>query len=509
MIGWIIVGVLFIALVVGLIKSAQNWTWVTITALALIFITSVFGGITVSRTLKTRGAWILKDRLNQKLAEEAKASYLEVLNGDPDAISYPPDSHYGLNNKVNLMAIGQGRIWHSGQPVVEGDGIKITFSQTAADGTTGLAAQLKQDMTVYVFSDRSIPIGNEQVSVPVVYVGSYQVTSVDAAGNSAVARPLFITPLSKEEAATPTSSWTLFEKMPGDSRSVFLDEMGIEKYDETQITTYRNALRDKYLTAESVGLDPASKEYEALLDEYTFDGLPMNQIAQWIAAQPDRINENFDPPSMFRATKVNSTEKQEFTVDGSANTVSSGPFDPQGKANDPALHLNRDAVIEKDQEHDVIISKDALIGFTRVDGNQEPGLSGFEEIVDYYYRPLRDYPYSMQEYGEQSIRLNEAIVAINADIAITQEIIENTRAQIDRRADTILKLQSDIGQREKELALITEHGAGLETEVARRKNEIKTLYSQILELYNVLKSGSPDQETRIENSGDSTIVGQR
>ena len=507
MIGWIIVGVLFITLVVGLIKSAQNWTWVTITALALIFVTSVFGGITVSRTLKTRSAWIIKDRLNQDLAEKAHAAYLEVLNGSPDAITFPPDSHYGLNNKVNLMAIGQGRIWRSGQPVVEGDSIKVTFTQTAADGTTGLAAQLKQDMTVYVFSDRSTTIANEQVTVPVQYVGSYQVTSVDATGNSLVAKPLFVTPLSKDEAANPTSSWTLFEKMPGDSRSVFLDEMGITKYDETQISAYRNALRDKYLTAESVGLDPASKEYEALLDEYTFDGLPMNEITKWIGAQPDRINENFDPVSMFRAARVKSNVKQEYKVDGNGNPVSVGPFDQQGLANDPALHLNRDAVVEKDQE--LIISKDTMTGFTRVDGNQELGLTGYEEIVDYYYRPMRDYPYSMQEYGEQSIRLNEAIVAINADIAITREVIENTEAQINRRADTILKLQSDIGRREQELVRITDHGADLEREVARRKNEIQTVYGQIMELYKNLKSRSPDQETRIETFDDSAIVGQK
>ncbi len=504
MIGWIIVGVVFVTLIVGLIKSAQNWTWVTILAVVLVFITSVLGSLTISQTLLTREAWVLKDRLNQRLLNEAQAAYLLLLNGAPDSIGFPADSHHGMNNRVNLMSIGQGRIWHSGQPVVEGDQIKITYTQTAADGTTGLASQLKQDMTVFVFADRSITIEDQPVSVPVQYVGSFLVTAVDAAGNSLLAKPLFVTQLSLEESKTPTSSWTLFEKMPGDSRTVFLDDLGLESFD---ITSFRNALRDKYLTAESVGLAPDSKEYEALLDEYAFDGLPMNEIMQWIASQQGRINENFDPISKFRESRVKSTEKREFEVDGTGNLVSDGPFDQQGRANDPALHYGKNVVVEKDTE--LLISKDVVTGYDRVDGSPEPKMPGVDEIVDYYSRPLRDYPFSIQEYGEQAQRLSEAIESLKADIAITQEVIENTKAQIDRRADMTLKLQSDIGRREQELALITSHGVKLEAEIAKRQQEIRTFYEQIMELYKSSNGSGQNQDTRIPSKDDSAIVSQR
>jgi hypothetical protein len=275
---------------------------------------------------------------------------------------------------------------------------------------------------------------------------------------------------------------------------VFLDDLALTSFD---ITAYRNALRDKYLPAEMVGLDPASEAYESLLDEYAFDGQSMNTIQQWIKSQTGRINDNFDPPLEFQDTLLKFNEKAEFAVDGTGNPVSDGAFDQQGRANDPNLHLGKDVTVNKDQE--VAISAEVVTGYQRPDGSREPGLSttaSVEEIVNYYSRPLRDYPFSLQEFGDQAQQMQEAIDSLKADIAVNEAMIEDTQAQINYRDTLTVKLQSDISRREQELAAINAYHDQLAQEITSRQVQIRTYYEQIMELYN-----SGNQRKAMKNTG--------
>lgn len=501
MLAWIIVGVLFIALIFALIKSAMTWTWIPITTVCLIFITAVLGGYALSYTFKSRSAWIRKADQNAELAEQASSRFNEVMFGPEDSIGYSPDSHQGLNGEVNLMQIGKGRIWEDGQPSNEDGSITVTFSKVGLDGETTVASQMLTDMTVYAFANRSIDTGAESVSLPTWFLGSFSVSSIDSGSNSVTLKPLTIPSASTDEVAEPKSSWSLFERMPGDSRTAFLDDLDLEEF---SISAYRQALRDKYLTPEMVGLEPDSKEYEALLDEYSFDGLSIPEINAWIASQPNRINDNFDPLSVFRETELLFNEKASFRVDGDGNPVTDGPFSQQGEANMADLKLNREAEIPKEQS--VRISTDAArIGYDLADGTNQPPMTSqydAESIVDYYSRPLRDYPYALQVLSELAADARQSIKESEKDVQITQAMIENTNTQLAHRSAVLNRLQQDIAQREQELQAVNALSARLEAELNEKRQTVQTYYEQILEMYGTIRNNAADKSTAIPQPRD-------
>lgn len=504
----LVFAVLAIVLVVTLYKSAANWSWVPIVALVLIFFTSIFAGIVASRTLKTRAAWLKKDLENERLATEALTQRDSALYGPADSIAWTDDSLLGKNHQLNLISIGEGRIWRNGQPTVQGDQIDVAFSPPA-DGSmaTSPASQLKQDMQVFAFAEQGATIDGTLVTVPVQFLGTYLVQSVN--NDVVTMRPLFVTNFSTAEAAAPTTSWTLFEKMPGDYPAAFSEDMEMAEFD---ISAFRDALRTKYLTAESVGLAPESKEYEALLDEFTFDGLSMNVIQNWIDTQQGRINDQFDPPDTDKNTLVRFTARSgAFEVDGSANPVTDGVFDPDGLANDPNLHIGSDVTFNQDDE--LLASTEYIeMGFDLADGNPQPPMVDSEPaevIVQYYARPLRDYPFALKELNSQAKRMQEVIDEMKADIEVSQAMIESTANQISTRDALTAKLQSDISRRQQELSEVTAFGEQLEQEVARRQQQISTYYEQILELYNQLKNQPRMKDTRTAPGTPSIAADQR
>jgi hypothetical protein len=479
MIPWIIIGVLLILLVFGLIRGARTWNWVPIVTLVLIFITAVFGLYLASQVYKARGAWIYRDEVNQELAEDADREFNEVLYGPANAIEYGDESLLGTNAELDILMTGQGRVWQGAQPSVAADAITLTFP--AASPGLSDASQIRQDMQVYAFAEQSIDVDGETLTAPVRFLGTFQVQSVDAAANSVTLKPLFVTNTSAGEVATPTTTWTLFETMPADSRSVFLDAMETSPEDGASdgrdIDAYREALRSRFLPADLVGLDPESREYEALLDQYSFDGLSLNVIQQWIDSAPNRISELFDPEDAFRDVLLRFTGQSDpITVDGTANAVNEGIFDPQGRANDPSLHLNRDVTISQDEE--VLIPKDTGDDFEA------------ETIVDYYRRPLRDYPFALQEMGNLAARLRRAIEDTKEDIAVSEQMIADTNAQIQHRNELIAKLQSDISNRTAEMAALNAHFDKLETQLGESEAAIKLYYEQILELRRAIEEGT-------------------
>lgn len=503
MIGWILVGIAFIALVFGLFKSARNWTWVPITATALIFLTAIFGGLGLSQAFKARRAWMDRAIENEKLVEQRIREYNLVRFGEEGALQYTPDSLEGVNHTLNLMTIGEGRIWYNCQPEVSGNTVTIKFGATAMDGATPLAAQLKPDMTLYIFADRAREIGGKQVMAPIEFVGSYVVKVVDAAANSATLEPMFVTNFSKNEAATPTTSWTLFERMPSDSRDAFKDALALADFN---LAAYRQALAENYLKAEDLGMDPNSREYEALLDEYTFDLVPVTEIQNFIQNQPGRINEVFDTSrSINLLTQLRFADRQRFAVDGTGNVTTDGLFDRDGGANDPLLHLGGEATIARDGT--AIISKDAAVnGYTRVDGTRQDPLTGVEAIVDYFTRTLRDYPHMLKETGKMKETLEKTIASVTTYNDNTLKILEYANEQRANRTSLLDKLQKDLNRRLEEEQIAKDFLAAQEKQIADKQQQIRQVYEQTLELYRQLQTKTGDKTTdRRSLPADSTL----
>jgi hypothetical protein len=294
--------------------------------------------------------------------------------------------------------------------------------------------------------------------------------------------------------------------MPGDSRTAFSDHMG----EVENMTAMRQALRDLYLPAELMGMDPESVEYEQLLDEYTFDGQAMNAIETWIGQQGDRINDRFDPSEEHMKTRVVFGGRSEaFDVDAEGDVSREGLFNISGQAVAKNLHLGRDVEIPADGE--LIVSKPVVSGYDTPGGRQAPltTTNEAEAIEDYYVRPLRDYPFALRELGELMRKISDAGGALDKDISVSENMLAKTEQQINHRADVILKLQSDLTQLNRDLEIIGRLVEMRESQVQQYQEQIRTFYNQIQELYKQNNEPTEYLDTRAGQPEESLADAKR
>ena len=149
----------------------------------------------------------------EKNLTRVRADYNKAVFGDADAIGFGKSSLRALSAQLDLLRVGRGRAW-SGGTVVEADGAwTFTFPKAVPDG--GLAQmESLQGIEVHVFSEQALQVktsdGPKPASIPVGYVGKFRILEV--AVQSFVLEPVRI--IDTEEASQPTSTWTVFEKMP-------------------------------------------------------------------------------------------------------------------------------------------------------------------------------------------------------------------------------------------------------------------------------------------------------
>ena len=245
--------------------------------------------------------------------------------------------------------------------------------------------------------------------------------------------------------------------MPSDSRDAFRDHADLPAFDMAEdidsdaLAAYRALLADNYLPAELMGLAPDSPEYEELLDEYTFDQVKTNEIIRFIDQNAaDRISDRFvmmqDDRNIVGEVRFNA-KSESFQVNGTGILSQDGRFDLMGGANDPDLKLENDVVFDKDSE--VILPKiAALSGIDMGKGVTQPAITESNDAewlgVEYFLRPLRDYPYQLNELRNLTRTISDQRRAVEADMAITQQMIEDTEKQKNFRSSLENDLQQDI-----------------------------------------------------------------
>ena len=589
---------LLILLIFFLFKSAETWTWIPITFVALIFLTAIFGGINASRSLKMRQAWKARYMENEEILARVQEETDEALFGPADTVSgYGEGSLRDIALKLRLAQIGKGRVWLDGSPRRNNEQFEITFSAAAPENqnpdsfqppTMPATEQISTDMQLYAFeaSDR-VQHPDGDLPPAAYFVGSFKVVAVDQGANQITVEPIFVTKyyqtgsLMRQLAAElatgenidkinrlyieldielanelntefndlwqtsqdsgnsaslvawldgksadyePRRDWAFFETMPGDSRTAFIDHAGLEPWSDDnpatpeKLANLRQLLTTVYLPAEQLGMDPASASYEFLIDEYNFDGAKVNEINQYInETASQRVNDQFFDPrteiapltdSEYLTVKVLFNEaSEEFRVDGTGNNLRvDGAFGQNGEANDPDLKIGRDVVFPKDTE--IVISKDQAE--KGLEGpNQERGPSVLSrndadslEVV-YYNRPLRDYPYQLNVYRDLTRQATDSRRAIETDIAVTNRILGDTQQQVDARELNKKNVASDVKLMEAAKfevdRLVRVRGA----ELAALKEEIRTTYNQIIEVYRQSKPDADFLDTSIDKDSSS------
>ena len=242
-------------------------------------------------------------------------------------------------------------------------------------------------------------------------------------------------------------------------KNAFRRVANLEDDAEIDLTELRKFLQNGLLSAERVEMDPDSREYEALLDRYTFDGVPVGAIQNWIDGQPNRIVAKFEPApeEIFVRYRFTAKSRKSYQVDSEGNLATDGPFTATGLAIESSLHLGKEVQFEEDD----IVSVDSInaAGYGRSDGTQVPPFSSTEPVDEeerYYVRQLRDYPYLLASTTDASTQIDEETTRRQRSNAVQTETLRDTQAQIAERTKLTTALESDQKNLKGDQQVITE-----------------------------------------------------
>ena len=503
-------GLAFILLVVFCVMARNTWHWVNIVFLILTFISGAIAifGLTQVYGLRTK-AIAQVDKAEKELARQEAAADKQVF-GDPTSVSYDPGSLRYINEVLIREMAGRGRVWSNGQVTAEGDTRKFTFSAPRPEGAD---VQSLRNVVLYAFSEKWISNDEKQSFsdrvYPVGYIGSVRVIEA----SPEFLKLEYVALADGKEFAEPSGTWTLFEKMPLDRHGMLknatisfvetkpdapseakalIDGLRDENK-ELDISAFREFLTSNFLAAERIGFDPASREYEQLIDSYAFDGLSIGKIQNWIDQNSDgRRTTRFEPSpeDVFVLYKFNKKSNRTYQVDEISGAVETGGlFDSQGRAIDTALHHGKE--VEFSQGDTVLVDQRSADGYQRGADQVIAPFASEEDVtlIDrIYVRPLRDFPYEFLKLSIQAKQLRESIARVAKSNAVQAESLDNARAQIDERKRLKSELESDQINLKQDLDTISGLSDQLAQQISDLKHEISVLETGINVAYNKLRN---------------------
>ncbi|HMO14841.1 MAG TPA: hypothetical protein PKD64_12975 [Pirellulaceae bacterium] len=494
LISLLVILVLTILICLALFQSARTWNWVNIVFVFLIFVAGILGAYAGSQTLKARYAWIDRSQKNEDILERYEKSLRETLNGPDDALAYTSNSLRGVNLELDLSMIGKGRVWQEASVSIRDE--KTIVASFEAGGVDG-ANQLKQDTILYAFRDEMHD--DQAARFPTTFIGTFQVES--ASGAQATLKSVFVTPDGVQDMSNPQTTWTFFEKMPVDDRETFKRLAGIPvDSDNFDIDAYRNILVTRYLTADLLGMDETSREYEELIDQFTFDGLTMGTIQNWIARQPSRISNLFDPGVENLYVELRFTKPSRgFQVDGSGS-ASENAFDIQGRAIDRSLHYGSEITF-REGETIVVQKLTGVIGYDIADADgsiiREQPLINIMDVervggddADIYRRPLNNYPHLLTQTIQQVAFFEDTLKQLEQVRTVADRALQDALTQQDLRARQLNDLEFDLENFQTDLRIVSGHASKLSNELADQQTLMDTLYKQIIKMYADIEASS-------------------
>ena len=478
---YLVYGIILVVLIAGCVMAAKHWHWVNTVFLVLTFLAGVAATAGIAQVSYKRSKAVIK--YNKIVKQHADAS--EQLNvaifGKPSDIGYGENSLRGVSNKLNLELMGRGRVWSGGTVSKDGETWKFKFPAAVPEGEGNQLAQLKQ-FEVQVFRDQVI----NGRAYPVSYIGKFRVN--DATREGFVLQDLQVADTA--EAASPTSTWSIYEKMPLDRRGAFKEAIAAvakEKMniDEMSIDQFRQVLTQEFFPADKVPFPVDSAQYERLIDSYAFDGQSLGKIENWVDANAgSRKSGPFQPrPEEVQVKYRFNKASREYTVDADGNLETDGPFTPLGYAVSRNLHLGKKVTFEEGDE--ITIDQLSAEGYQR-DGTAIPPFPQTEDVTEIdriYVRKYRDYPFMFSSLQSQRIKLNEAFAGRRKDNEIhDNEIAKNLDEQIQERVRIQADLEFDIENLEKDREVISAAERKKEDEVNNLQQRVDQLLKEEINL---------------------------
>ena len=487
MIFLVVIGLLFIAMIVFAVLSARkDWFWLNPVLLVFIFIAGVVGIAAMSQTLQLRLAAMKKVDSETKRMVRAEKERQEVIFGDLNSSTYGPNSLRGLNQQLELLQLGRGRVWPGGTVANENGKIKFTFPAPQPEIDNADLSLVDAELVAFAVNANGEPS----------FVGRFLVT------NQSTTELLLeeSVPIAnwQEYRQPEAQSWTLYERMPFDKHGIFKDlydhyfpDKPLVDGDRFDIDQFRKFLTSHpdALPADKMNMPADSPAYERLIDELAFDGLMFGEIDTWVDKAANRSAARFEPnpAEVFVRYKFTSDSKESYIVDDKTGKLDTdGAFSIQGHAVDPLLHLSPGA-----ETREVSFKKDDIVeidlrtaeGYQRTDGTQVRPFTEREPSVEVvgrvFRRELVDFPYEMTNYynrGSQAETETARLVSNNEVQDTTLEDLlkqqqDRTREKVSFENDNKL-LQNDL---DKLQALLDTR----EQKVAENDRKIEALKSEL------------------------------
>ena len=357
MIGYLVVGLLFVLIVTFTILSWKQWHWTFSVFLILSFMAGVAALAGAAKVFELRSTALREFDSSEKLLEKNKSEYARALYGEEKSPTYSEKSLYRYEADYKLETTGRGRIWKNGA-VDGGEGVR-TFSFSGDANSTASDTSALKNTLLYAFKDADVDLNvdGSAVVVPIAttFLGTVKVTNVQD-------KQLELTPVFVVDSATfaGAGSWTLYEKMPGDRHETFVRANNLPK--DLSITEYRTLLTEKVFPAANLGMDPASEEYEAFIDQFAFDDRPIGDIRTWIDENAaTRIKKTFTPApeEEFVEFQFEKNASRPYRVDAPGNINNDGQFTILGEAIDKSLHLGKEVEFKKGNK--VLVNRFAAV----------------------------------------------------------------------------------------------------------------------------------------------------
>jgi 23S rRNA pseudoU1915 N3-methylase RlmH len=475
---YLVYGIILVVLIAGCVMAAKHWHWVNTVFLILTFLAGVAATVGMAQVFYKRSKAVKALSDITKKHDLVSAQLNEAIYGKPSDIGYGEKSLRGVSNKLNLELLGRGRVWSGGNVASAGEGLwDFKFASAIPEGGD-IQLKLLDQIEVQVFRDQVI----NQRAYPVSYIGEFRI-KVKVNEDGTVARDGFqlqgLQIVDTAEAASPTSTWSIYEKMPLDRRGAFKDAIaalskeGMD-VDELSIDQFRQILQTQFFPAEKVPFDVESAQYERLIDSYAFDGVSLGKIQNWVEAnQGARKSGAFQPrPEEVQVRYRFNKPSKEYTVDAEGTLAADGPFTALGLAVSRNLHLGKKVTFQEGDE--VTIDQLSAEGYQR-DGvtiAPFPQTEAVTEIDRIYVRKYRDYPFMFSNLQSQAAKLVEALNERKKNNATHDNAIaKNLQEQIQERIRIQADLDSDnkLMERDRDIIVAAERKKAAEVEALQQE----------------------------------------
>jgi hypothetical protein len=455
----LVIGVMAVA-----IMARREWKWFHITSAISLMILCVIFLFPTAGALKSRAAWNMTYRDQEKLVSELTREVRMFEAGNPlDPANV--DGVMALNQRLAKASLDSGRRWRNLRKtnvannqvtlqIIRDEGVVGVPQDVPAEGADAAAVAPKapladKETVVYGFAEFVDP--ETQIAIPGVYLGDYRVVS--STDTQIVVAPTSPLTPAQEQGVNQSQQWSLYEMLPLDSHEVFLELTSSPTEDNLLGTVDREAVT-RHLE---------NRVRPETLAAYMEDG---------------RRLLDKDPP-LSRWMKVELLTPYQLDVDNPgvpSAVIDRGFFDGNGRALDARLKRPASAgpVIDFKKGDILVLSEEA--GETLIK-------EGVCKLLDrFYLRPLNDYRFILRRVQLEIADLKSRIEELNFENEVLQRTLDVNNGIFVKEQDRKDKLEKDEKQFIIERQSIAKHVDTLTHNVAKTKEQMRQLHQSNLDL---------------------------